>query len=62
MKKNFIPFTKEHYPQGYSRKDCQEQLATVESQIDGAKKQIRKLTAEAKELRKKLKQGGKIEL
>ena len=58
MKTTIVPFTKENYPKGYSRKDCQEALAITEAQIDGAKAFIKRLEREAKTLRRELKQGG----
>jgi hypothetical protein len=56
-----IPFTQTDYPNGYSRKDCQGQLQRVEGQLCTAKAHIKALNAEAKQLRKELKQGGRDE-
>jgi hypothetical protein len=56
--KNIIKFTKESYPNGYSRQDCMDQLATVENHIILAKGETAGLAAEAEELSNQLKQGG----
>jgi hypothetical protein len=55
---DIIKFTKESYPNGYSRQDCMDQLATVEHHITLAKGETAGLAAEAEELNNQLKRGG----
>jgi hypothetical protein len=56
--KKIVKFTKESYPNGYSRQDCMNQLATVENHIILAKFETAGLAAEAEELNNQLQQGG----
>jgi hypothetical protein len=57
--KTIQPFTKDNYPKGYSRQDCLEQIRVTESRLTDTKRSIASITAELKELRKELKQGGR---
>ena len=61
MKKNFVPFTKTDYPNGFSRKDCQSQLLAVMDRIQSLRKQLKAATVEAKQFQKQLKDGGYTE-
>jgi hypothetical protein len=54
-------FTTTQYPNGYSRKVCQDQLRLAEAQLKEAHNAVRELAAEIKKLQKKLKQGGRTE-
>ena len=56
-----IPFTKTDYPHGYSRKDCEQQLQSVESSITEAKRNLKALNEEAKTLKQQLRKGGHME-
>lgn len=51
-------FTKEHYPQGYSRQDCLSQLRLTEVQLAAAQEAAKNLAKEIKTLKQQLKQGG----
>jgi hypothetical protein len=53
-----IPFTKENYPHGYSRKDARERLARLQAQQDVAKELLKRIGREIKDVSKELKQGG----
>ena len=55
------PFTKENYPHGYSRKDCEQQLQSVESSIHEAKQHLKSLAKEQKTLKQQLRKGGHME-
>jgi len=57
----FVRFTKERYPNGYSRQDCEEQLQRAIAQHESLKRQVKENDDEIASLQRQLKQGGRRE-
>jgi hypothetical protein len=58
---NLIKFTEESFPNGYSRKDCMDQLAKIENRLTSMRFESRGLADEAEKLNSQLIEGGRTE-
>ena len=58
--KNVIPFTETDFPNGYSRKDAQKELAELQRQSDEINSRLKRIVTNMKRIHKELEQGGRI--
>ena len=57
---NIVPFTETDFPNGYSRKDAQMELAELERQREEINGRLKHIVKNIKRLNKELDQGGRI--
>lgn len=57
---NIVPFTETDYPNGYSRKDAQNELAKLQRQREEINARLKHVVLNIKRLHKELDQGGRI--